>query len=317
MKNRKVYSIHDELGSDYGNLGNEYCVHIFIAKKDEMFFCNDNSVLPQANSLPQVRNGSLTFIKYDNTEYGITCGHVVDALESFNRKNDIEMSKFCELPLPPIAKYHFFVSINNHQHHVNANFHIVPTEFGMPQLDIAIAKLPPKFVTLIGRKCIKIHDWPDESIMKDSSLTGIACGYPEMNRTSRETDKDGINLLGKGFVSLVAKFESLTKDRIRLIHLVDETSGVNVLSGMSGGPLFWSTNNDWGLAGIIKVGGDLKPNIQSDNENEVFEPTINVVAEPITKEKIEDWIKQMPNEKFPESLSSMMYIPKNFNGFRT
>jgi hypothetical protein len=280
-----------------------------------MFLCNDDSVLSQGDSLPQIRSGTLTFIQCNNAEYGITCGHVVNALESINKKNDIEMSKYCELPLPPVARYHFFVSVDNRQVHVNANFHKVPTEFGMPQIDVAIAKLAPNFVTQIGRKCIKIKNWPDESIIKDSSLTGVACGYPEMNRTSRNADKNGIKLLGKGFVALIAKFDLISKERIRIIDMINETNGVNVLSGMSGGPLFWTTNNEWGLAGIIKDGGDLKPNIQSDNKNEVFDPAINVAAEPIIKEKIEHWISQLTDEKFPESLSSMMHIPENFKGF--
>ena len=315
MSDQKTYSLHDELGTGVDNILPDYCVHIFIAKKDEMFLCNDDSVLPQGDNLPQIRSGTLTFIQYNNAEYGITCGHVVNALESFNKKNNKKMSKYCELPLPPIAQYHFFVSINNQQVHVNANFRKVQTEFGIPQLDVAIAKLPPNFVTQIGRKCIKIKEWPDESIVNDPSLTGVACGYPEMNRTSRDSDKNDIKLLGKGFAVLLAKFDLLTKDRIRIIDVINETNGVNVLSGMSGGPLLWTTSSEWGLAGIITDGSDLKPDIQTDNKNEVFDPAINVVAQPITKEKIKLWTSQLPNEKLSESLSSVMYIPKDFKGF--
>lgn len=315
MSEQKIYSIHDELGS-VKNVGIDYCAHIFIAKKDEMFICKDESVLSQSGNLPIVRNGTLTLIEFNNIEYGITCGHVLDALESFNTTNDRMMSKYCELPLPPIAKYHFFVSMNNHQYHVNANFHKAPVEYGMPRPDIAIAKLPPNFVKLIGKKCINMKDWPDEAVLNDSSLTGIACGYPEMNRTSRDTDKLGLKTLGKGFISLVAKFDALAKDKIRIIDIIDNTNGVNILSGISGGPMFWSTNNDWGLAGIIKQGSDLIPKIESENENQVYEPAINVVAEVVTKEKMKFWINQLPAEDFPTALSSMMYIPPNFKGFR-
>ena len=311
------YHTQDELCDENGAVSHEYCAHIYIAKQNEIFFAHDSRILPDGNTLPLVRNGTLTFIEHEGITYGVTCGHVLDALNSFNGANETEMSKYCEGPLPEIAKYHFFVSIGNQQHHVRGNFHKVPPEFGIPRPDIAIAHLPPDFVSSIGRKCIKMSNWPDESALCDPSLTGIACGYPEMNRTSAKTDVPGIETLGKEFVALRAKFDSFSKDRIRILDKIAETKGVNVLSGMSGGPLFWSTKKSWGLAGIIKVGGDLNPNIRTESEDEHFEPTINVVAEPITKERLESWTRSLPNEKFPESLSTMMYVPKNFKGFRS
>jgi len=207
------------------------------------------------------------------------------------------------------------VSIDKQQHHVRGNFYKVPAEYGVPAPDIAIARLPSEFLLEIGRKCIKINSWPDEYILQDPYLTGVACGYPEMNRTSNETDVSGINTLGKRFVSLVARFDSFSKERVRIIDQITETNGVNVLSGMSGGPLFWNTEKIWGLAGIIKEGGDLNPNIQTE-DNGANAARINIVAEPLPPEKFACWVKQLPVEEFPMSLSSRIFIPEGFRGFK-
>ena len=116
-----------------------------------------------------------------------------------------------------------------------------------------------------------------------------------MKRTSAESHIPDIQTLGKAFVALIAKFSSFDYDRIRLLDCVANMNSVNVLSGMSGGPLFWSTKKSWGLAGIITGGDDLIPNIETEDEAPCFEPTINVVAEPGTGEKMESWTRCLPD----------------------
>ena len=54
-------------------------------------------------------------------------------------------------------------------------------------------------------------------------------------------------------------------------------------SGMSGGPIFWSTKDDYGILGIVYEGG-------AGEENK----SIYVYGEIATPDVIKDWIVQCP-----------------------
>lgn len=310
--------IHDELLDINNKVTSDFCAHIYIAKKDELFIVDETELLVHGNHNPIMRSATLTFIEYEGKSYGITCSHVLNSLKLKNDKNDKELKKYCKGPLPPIAKYHFYVSIGDTQHHVNANFYKIEAGYGVIQPDLAIALLPDNFVLSIGRKCIKHNKicLPSTTDRLNPNLTGIACGYPEYNRTIIKSHVPSMKDFGKGYVVLTAKFDSIADHSIRIMDDIIETNGVNNLSGMSGGPLFWSTKTSWGLAGIIKDGGDLNPRVQLQDTEYETNPTINVLAEPLTMEGVKEWFNQLPCEKFPELLSTTMYIPSGFKGFK-
>jgi hypothetical protein len=312
----RIYCVHDELSCENDSVTDRFCAHIFIAKKDELFLGGSLSVLPQNGEYARIRNGTVTFIKFMGKQYGLTCRHVQEWLNQQNHENDEKLADIAEMPLPDIAKYHFFISMGQQQIHLNTTFFPVKSEYGMPRPDIAIGALPSGLIESLGKSCITIeNDWDSGELLKDRHLTGIACGYPEINRKLTPSHISNIANFGKSFVVARAKFEIFCESSIRVVDVIEQTNGINVLSGMSGGPLFWSTQDNWGLAGIVKHGGDLYPNIITENEEE-FPPTINIVAEPVTIAKLEKWTEKISHNDFPPSLTSLIYIPKGFKGFR-
>ncbi|WP_129128100.1 hypothetical protein [Geomonas oryzae] len=311
-----IYCVHDDLVCGNDSVTDRFCAHIFIAKKDELLFGGNSSVIPENGNYAAIRNGTVTFIKFRGKEYGVTCRHVQEQLDQQNSDNDKKLARIAELPLPDIAKYHFFISKGQQQIHLNTRFFPVPSESGMPSPDIAIGALPPGLVESLGKSCITIgKDWNSVELLEDRHLTGIACGYPEMNRKLTPSPIPNIDNFGKSFVVARAKFDTFSERTIRIVDVIEQTNGINVLSGMSGGPLFWSTQSDWGLAGIVKHGGDLYPNIETENDDE-FPPAINIVAEPVTIAKLEKWTEKLSHNDFPPPLTSSVFIPKGFKGFR-
>jgi hypothetical protein len=184
---------------------------------------------------------------------------------------------------------------------VRANFHEVKADFGVPQPDIAIALLPDDFLPSINRRSLKQEKitLPNETEKSDQRLTGVACGFPERNRNITDSSIMGMKDFGKGFVYMFAHFDSITEHNIRIIDEIKKTNGVNNLSGMSGGPMFWSTEYRWGLAGIIKSGDDLIPRFEYDGPPDSVIPTINVSAEPLLSKNIKRWIIRSPKKNSP------------------
>jgi len=305
-KNR--YVIHDDLSDGKEGVVPDFCVHVYIVKKDQLLMPIEEDFASGESGLPKVRSGTVTFVKYNDDDYAVTCHHVINELDSSNAELEKNAPEYYSRPMPDIAKYHLFTAIGEFQYHLNTVFHRVEEGFSVLNPDISIARIPPGFLKDIGRRCVSLSDFPGNDVLDDDVLTGIACGFTEEGRSLR-TNGLGQSVFGKAFVSAKCRFNTFSEQHIRLFENIEDHKGVNVLSGMSGGPLFWSVEDKWGLAGIVTDGGDLKPRYQDIEDEDDDQHRINIVAQPLHPDNFSRWIENLPEYEPISSLSSRLHIP--------
>lgn len=261
----------------------QFCAPIYIASAFFGTFLNQESdLLFDEFTDRSVRSGTLTFIRYKGQLYAMTCKHVADALEEKQNawKNEQE-SKYGFVP--PLEGYYFFTPHQSTQYHFNYKLTPVPQNSDGAQPDVAIARINENAITRIGRKPIQFTD------KKSLPETGIAFGYPEAQRDIRPADERTSNFYNN-FVSCIATLQVTGSGDILLEDPIEHHRGVNNLSGMSGGPIVWSDEERYGLAGIVKKGTDIQPK----PDGLTAENSICIFGTRMTSDLLDQWIKSIP-----------------------
>lgn len=275
----------------------KYCAPVFISSA---FFgtliCKDTDLVFKNYDESSVRSGTLTFVSYKGQFFAITCKHVADALENKQTKwKKEQVDKFGSQPT--IEGYHLFTPIDNDQYHFNYRLAPVPLREDGTQPDISIARVRHKSIKRLGREPIIL------SRKEQLSETGIASGYPEQQRVIRQGN--GINTFSPIFTSCVATIQVTAKGDILIQDTIEEHKGLDVLSGMSGGPILWSDSQRFGLAGIVREGLDIQP-----KEGQIMVGKgILIRGERITTELFESWIDSIPPLTELKDESKTLYIP--------
>ena len=276
----------------------KYCVPIFIASSFfGTFICDTNDLIPDKFNKTSIRNGTLTFVSYNGETFAITCKHVLDALENQQKlwkKDQIKKYGF----EPPIEGLQLFTPINNYQYHFNYKLSPVPKRDDGAQPDIAIARVNFHSIQRLNRQPIVLTQ-------KDQlPETGIASGYPEQQREIQKGVK--LYTFSPKFVNCIASLQVTSKGDLLIHDTIVEHNGLDVLSGMSGGPIIWSDLKEFGLAGIVREGLD----IQSKESQIMTEDGICIYGERITPELFDHWLDGIPELLELKDESKMLYIPK-------
>jgi hypothetical protein len=306
--------IHDDLIDSNGNntLTYKFCAPIFLTYSFGIFPEQNKNLLPKNDSLPKIRNGTLTFVEYKNQIYGLTCRHVTNILENENKKLREEYSSkygIDESLIPQL--FHFFIPQIYNQIHINSQFHPVSKDSLWDKCpDVSIARIKPEILKQIGRKPIPLGENNIESQNNSPGFCGIATGYPEQKRKTVESN-NRLNTISIPCLTAYSSFASFTDTSLILFAELSEEPDADRLSGMSGGPILWSTGHSWGLAGIIKESLDLK---SREQDSFMPSPGMLIEGERTRHEKIIEWIKELPkDEKYLPNLSRRIYIPPNYD----
>ncbi len=181
----------------------------------------------------QMANGTLTLVSLDEEVFGITAYHVIEAaiksgttpatvrgrVHSF----PIEAFKQPCAPLPSIA---------------------AP--------DLAVISIDPSLLRFLKKTPVPLERQPDSA-----ASHGIAVGYPT-------NLKYRVSLCGGYFVAspcvhVVAEHASAPGPHITLYSELTAIPKVTSLSGISGGPIFWTSADNYGLLGITRSAPEIVP----------------------------------------------------------
>ena len=273
MKETAKYPLPDNFFSDTA----KHCTAIFI-------YNSPIGVEPTENDL----NATLTLIEFKGTIYGITCKHVSD---KENR---------------PI-----FATLTQGKRCVINNFiyprHEIPIE--RPP-DIAIRQIHPEFPQAIGKIPIRLeqNNLPDFNTIRHA----VAVGYP--TKEKRRVDVQNGYRIQMPCVHALAEISSINKvnGQLSLHSELEQIIQINDFSGMSGGPVFWSTEEKYGLLGIIYE--TLPPNPSANSLGEG--PRVNIKAELVTLERFENWLIQFPalgeSHDWLESIDLTVHVTPQF-----
>lgn len=212
------YRVTDVLGAN----ACKHCAPLFIVR-------HHIEIAPTADD----PSATLTFVRFQGRTYGITCKHVVNSLRDRIKKSGNKYS------------HTFLIALTAH-HVVQDRFVIPPGDLAIPEPDIAIRELNPHFPAHIGKSALDIDAGtvPPLSGVKFA----IAVGFPDRLKTQSPAPVG--YQLAMPCVHAVADNQSTSGPTFTLFSELQETPGIRDLSGMSGGPIYWSNDTRYGLLGI-------------------------------------------------------------------
>lgn len=293
-QDKKLPVCEDLLNEQKGLNTHRFCAPVFIASTfSGTLWVKDEHLAPEKIDDDTLRSGTVTFVQYKGGFYALTCWHVIESLEKRQqqwKEEQVEKFQF----MPPIDGIGLYTPIDNSQYHFNYKF----TKVGDENTDVAIARVNHDVFKRLGRSAITLAE------KKQLPKTGIASGYPEEQRIIRAGRN--INTFSPKFVVCIATLYESMSGTIYIQDSISAHNDVDVLSGMSGGPLIWSDSKRFGLAGIIKSGYDIQPK----ESGLTSEDSIFVHAQKVTPKIFEEWLESVPPIEEIKDESKSLVIPE-------
>lgn len=239
------------------------CAPLFIV---ETFEKTENGVLYPTKPSENDRSATITFIEFESRVFGITCWHVISSYRSLLKAHSSDIS-------------HSMYLMTNGQNTVIDRFVRPQPPLAEPVLDIALREFNPDLLKAIGKTPIKL----DIAKKIPNTLNhAYAVGFPEKEKRKINTNTG--HRIGMQSVEVLAEINTRPRSRFSLHSELSDPPQTTGLSGMSGGPIFWTTKNDYGLLGIIYEGC-----INSKLTNQY---SVNIFGEFADFHKLYDWINQ-------------------------
>lgn len=256
------YPICDELYEE----PSKHCAPLAIVKD----VVTDAGRLPQfAQPSDKWPNGTITFVTTGGNTYGITCWHIIESLQSrLNETGD--------------PYRHSLRTMLNGFYVVENRFVRPASELCQPPLDVAIRELHPKLPSQLGKEPIDLDNAP---VPPAQIRFACAVGFPTDLKHRHEEGPVGYRV-SMPHSLVLAELNEFPTQRFQLFSELDEPPSDRNFSGMSGGPIYWSTEHQYGLLGIVRA-SLLHP------KSEVGERVIAVSGELATPKAVKAWIERL------------------------
>lgn len=209
-----------------------HCASLVITP---IFSQNDKGHLDFSEPTENVPNGTITFVRHNGKVYGITCWHIIEIY----REKEVEHGE-CS---------HSMRTMLNGYYDVQDRFVRPSAEFGQPRPDIAIRELKPGFLEKIEKQAIDL----DAAAMPPEQLNyAVAIGFPSSLKHKKDEDNGSGYRVIMPHVQIIAELPNgKPTQRFSLFSELNEVPRTVDYSGASGGPIFWSTKDEYGILGII------------------------------------------------------------------
>jgi hypothetical protein len=162
-----------------------------------------------------------------------------------------------------------------------------PPQYPYSEPDIAICPVNEELPS-------RIHKTPFE-IQKQDDATwpvpyALAVGFPTFEKYEVEDSPGKFKLVLPCVHAIAEGLDSPgTSDQILFNSELSEKPCIKSLSGMSGGPVFWSDGKNYGLIGFVKEALDITP--KADEETFFFEPKVNFICQRVDYQIIAKWLE--------------------------
>ena len=264
LSKNKQYPVHSELVEN----ASIYCATIVISPN----FTEDFHVSRESDIYD---SATVTFMQYQGKFYAVTCWHVVEILKDAESKNGK-------------GSHSFHTMLNGFYTIVN-RFYQPTANFGQPRPDIGIREVRGDFITHLGKTAINV-----ETIVSPGKELDFAyaVGFPTNLKYSKDIQKDFLKnkQIVMPHIQVLAELNNPdVTQRFTMHSESDDKLEVKSFSGASGGPIFWSNEDQFGLIGIIyeSITGTI---IASDK-------TIHISAECANKDEVIRWITEYEVQK--------------------
>jgi hypothetical protein len=224
------------------------------------------------NLVPEVDDptATVTFIEFKRRTYAVTAWHVVEVFcEAAENEGCYPEGYF--LPARPGVLIH-------------PPFVRAPKPWTAPLPDIGLCPIDPGLPARLGKKAFVLRPTPVPTFPVPYAL---AAGFPTMSKTVlRDPLGDRVALQ---CVHAVAEGvgSSADSDQVQFHSTIAEQPSTDSLSGLSGGPVFWSGEAEFGLLGFVKQALDLQP---KEGEDTLYtEPRVHFLCQRASYETFAEW----------------------------
>lgn len=185
--------------------------------------------------------GTVTFLEIEGKTYAVTAAHVIDILNKAAKERGAPQGSFIAPKAPGVS--------------ISGPFLVPPKDLAarLPP-DLALRPIAAELPGHIGKAAFIVQE---ENCAPDQITHGRAVGFPTLCKTD-VSDNSGV-YSAMQCVHAIAEFVSASADQLNFrSHIIDFPKTAS-LSGMSGGPVFWSDEGNYGLAGIVIEAVDAAP----------------------------------------------------------
>lgn len=252
-----------------------YCATIGRAKLEKFY---ERRFIPE----PADDTATVTFIEFEGKTYAVTAAHVIEA---FAQQADAEKIEHESYFLP-----------TGRGILIQPPFIPAPVEWPDKAPDIALRQIDDRLPAHIGKKAFVLLS--EEMPAFPIPYAG-AVGFPTLEKNIAQ-GTDG-QRLAMPCVHAIAEGVGSTEhaDQVQFYSEIANEVAVSSLSGMSGGPVFWSDGERLGLIGFVKQALDVNPR---EGEDTIYAgPRVNFICQRASYDSFGRWVahanREMPKRR--------------------
>jgi hypothetical protein len=220
----------------------QYCATIGRANLQQFF---ERGFVPRHTDA----TATVTFIRLAEQTYAVTAGHVITTFDRQSAQEKAEIEPYSvpagrgALIQPPFIR--------------------PPATLPNPEPpDLAITPISADIPGSVGKLAFDLRPHPQP---KYPVAYAVAVGFPTIAKMKRH-EADGTRIAMRCVHAIAHGLGApVHADQITFFSEIERNPEVTSLSGMSGGPVFWSDANQFGLLGFVKEALDVLPTKGEDH----------------------------------------------------
>jgi hypothetical protein len=238
---------------------------------------------------PEDETATVTFVRFEGRTFAATDLHVIEA---FRRQAENDDQPF-ESYFLPAGKGVV----------IQPPFIAAPQDWRGRAPDIALREIDPALPAYMGKEAFELR--PDVRPAYPIPYAG-AVGFPTAakgNKTELLGDRLAMPCVHAVAEGVGAPPESA--DQVQFFSEIEARPDIASLSGMSGGPVFWSDGQNLGLLGFVKEALDVVP--RPGEEALYAGPRVNFIVSHVTYDTFREWAEHALRE-FPKQRDELNRI---------
>jgi hypothetical protein len=252
----------------------QYCATIGRANLQRFF---ERGLVPRHTDA----TATVTFIRLERQTYAVTAGHVITTFDRQSAQENAGLEPY-SVPAGEGAL-------------IQPPFIRPPAIYPHPAPDLAIAPISTEILARVGKVAFELHPQPQP---KYPVPYAVAVGFPTLAKVER--NEAAGTRIAMPCVHAVAHGLGGPEHADQIQFFSDEIERnpeIISLSGMSGGPVFWSDANQFGLLGFVKEALDVAP---VASEGYIWgSPRVSFITQHAPYEKLLTWA-EYARQRWPE-----------------
>ena len=243
------------------------CKHVATISRSK-YHGMDRLFVPPATS----KTATVTFIEINDKSYAMTAHHVIETFRNEAKEEGYSYEGYCCLQSPGVWILGPFLRAPR-------------TNFVTAAPDIAICPIDKKLPSYMDKEAFQVLAQNDANYPISHA---VAIGFPTNEKYDLQDNHGNLNLALSCVHAVAEGLDSNgLDDQVQFFSELPEMPTVGSLSGMSGGPVFWSDGARHGLVGFVKEGRAIS--VSESEETPFTKPKVHFICLRVDYAIMESW----------------------------